>query len=88
MCNKTRLALFFMLPLLAACASQEVSTAITPELETEEQMECALSCDYAHGGAVRACNAGRSAATRAAIVVEKCIADSYATLRACYRACD
>jgi hypothetical protein len=86
--NKTRLAVLLMLPLLAACASQATSTAVVPEMESDDQMQCALSCDYAHGGTVRACNAGRSAATRAAIVVEKCLTDSYATLRACYRACN
>lgn len=86
--HKIPLAVLLVLPLLTACASQATSTAVVPEMQSDEQMQCALSCDYAHGGTVRACNAGRSAATRAAIVVEKCITESYATLRACYRACN
>ena len=86
--SKTRLLALLILPVvLGACATQEASQDVITA-DSESAMQCLRSCEYIHGGTVRGCSAQRSGATRAASLVEACVDDAYAALRACYRTCE
>lgn len=85
-CDMKLLPLLVILVFLYACATQETSDVI-PAFESESQMQCARDCELIHAGQLRSCTQRRTGSTRGGVTVDQCTAESYTTLRTCYRGC-